>query len=143
MGGKEQAQAVNRASGALVDVMIGNEEDFSAALGFDSRSMDDSISRTSTWPRFKQNDRAGGPGVLRSRWWPRHCAKPARPHERLGRHLLLRTGRFYEATEREDLEIFDRVGGGDSFASGLIYGFLSGQGPSGRWSAAPRMARWP
>jgi 2-dehydro-3-deoxygluconokinase len=29
---------------------------------------------------------------------------------------------------REDLEIFDRVGGGDSFASGLIYGFLSGQG---------------
>ena len=30
---------------------------------------------------------------------------------------------------RNDLEIYDRVGGGDSFASGLIYGFLSGQGP--------------
>jgi 2-dehydro-3-deoxygluconokinase len=30
---------------------------------------------------------------------------------------------------RQDLEIYDRVGGGDSFASGLIYGFLSGQGP--------------
>ena len=36
---------------------------------------------------------------------------------------------FYEATPREDLEIFDRVGGGDSFASGLIYGLLSEKGP--------------
>jgi len=33
-------------------------------------------------------------------------------------------GNFYEATHRENLEILDRVGGGDSFASGLIYGFL-------------------
>jgi 2-dehydro-3-deoxygluconokinase len=38
-------------------------------------------------------------------------------------------GRFYQAKERKDLEIFDRVGGGDSFASGLIYGFLAGEGP--------------
>src|SRR6185437_9167179 len=38
-------------------------------------------------------------------------------------------GQFYEAKKREDLEIFDRVGGGDSFASGLIYGFLAGEGP--------------
>ena len=33
-------------------------------------------------------------------------------------------GKFFEATQRENLEILDRVGGGDSFASGLIYGFL-------------------
>jgi len=38
-------------------------------------------------------------------------------------------GEFYQAITREDLEIFDRVGGGDSFASGLIYGFLTGKGP--------------
>ncbi len=38
-------------------------------------------------------------------------------------------GEFYEATPRPDLEILDRVGGGDSFASGLIYGFLAGKGP--------------
>src|SRR6266403_1974499 len=36
-------------------------------------------------------------------------------------------GEFSQAKNRENLEIFDRVGGGDSFASGLIYGFLSGQ----------------
>jgi len=38
-------------------------------------------------------------------------------------------GKFYHAKNREDLEIFDRVGGGDSFASGLIYGFLADKGP--------------
>ena len=32
-------------------------------------------------------------------------------------------GKLYEAPVRENLEILDRVGGGDSFASGLIYGF--------------------
>jgi 2-dehydro-3-deoxygluconokinase len=38
-------------------------------------------------------------------------------------------GRFHQAPNREGLEIYDRVGGGDSFASGLIYGFLAGRGP--------------
>jgi 2-dehydro-3-deoxygluconokinase len=41
-------------------------------------------------------------------------------------------GTFYQARVRENLEIYDRVGGGDSFASGLIYGFLSGKEP--QWS---------
>ena len=36
-------------------------------------------------------------------------------------------GKFYRAPTRENLEIFDRVGGGDSFVSGLAYGFLSGK----------------
>jgi 2-dehydro-3-deoxygluconokinase len=38
-------------------------------------------------------------------------------------------GKLYEARAREGLEILDRVGGGDSFASGLVYGFLAGKGP--------------
>jgi len=38
-------------------------------------------------------------------------------------------GKFYQAKNRENLEICDRVCGGDSFASGLIYGFLSGKDP--------------
>jgi 2-dehydro-3-deoxygluconokinase len=46
--------------------------------------------------------------------------------------LCYHDGKFFEAAMREDLEIYDRVGGGDSFASGLIYGFLSGKEP--QWS---------
>ena len=38
-------------------------------------------------------------------------------------------GNFYSAPTRENLEILDRVGGGDSFASGLIYGFLKFNDP--------------
>src|SRR5690606_5107374 len=43
--------------------------------------------------------------------------------------ILYYDGNFYEAEYRKNLEIYDRVGGGDSFASGLIYGFLSGKSP--------------
>ena len=39
-------------------------------------------------------------------------------------------GELHTATPRPDLEIMDRVGGGDSFASGLAYGFLAGLGAS-------------
>ena len=40
--------------------------------------------------------------------------------------LLWADGAVYPATTRRDLEILDRIGGGDSFASGLIYGCLAG-----------------
>ena len=49
-----------------------------------------------------------------------------------GRRLPLFEWRALPAPVRENLEIFDRVGGGDSFASGLIYGLLSGHDL--RWS---------
>ena len=63
------------------------------------------------------------------RWWPRHCAKQRPRRATTGARSAAADGAFYEATKREDLEIFDRVGGGDSFASGLIYGFLAGKEP--------------
>jgi len=43
--------------------------------------------------------------------------------------ILWTGGQFYEASLRENLEIYDRVGGGDSFASGLAYAFLAGKTP--------------
>ena len=39
-------------------------------------------------------------------------------------------GEVHQAVQRVDLEVLDRVGGGDSFASGLIYGLLQGHGPA-------------
>ena len=50
---------------------------------------------------------------------------------------------FVEATHRPGLEILDRVGGGDSFASGLIFGLLRARRPAPRRSStARRTARW-
>ena len=56
--------------------------------------------------------------------------------------ILWTDGAFYEARPRENLEIFDRVGGGDSFASGLIYAFLSGKAPLEAVEYGAAHGRW-
>lgn len=52
-------------------------------------------------------------------------------------------GTLHVAAPRPGLEILDRVGGGDSFASGLIYGLLQGYPIERALSTGPPMARWP
>jgi 2-dehydro-3-deoxygluconokinase len=127
IGGKKRAQEVNRRLAPHVDVMIGNEEDFSAALGFAVPGLDEDISNIET-ESFKKMIRS----VVEE--FPFHVvATTLRKAQSATRNdwgaICYTDGLFYEAKRRENLEIFDRVGGGDSFASGLIYGFLSGQDP--------------
>jgi 2-dehydro-3-deoxygluconokinase len=124
-GGKARAQEVNRELARSVDVMLGNEEDFTACLGFEIEGVDESHSKleiknfrrmieraTEEFPNFKAvatTLRNAKTATINDWGAVGYCG-----------------GEFYQATTRENLEIFDRVGGGDSFASGLIYGFLSG-----------------
>jgi 2-dehydro-3-deoxygluconokinase len=126
-GGKKQAQLVNRRLAPLVDVMIGNEEDFSAALGFDVPGMDEQTTRLDTGAF-----RAMIAQVIRE--FPfTVVATTLRKADTASRNdwgaICYYGGEFFESKSRPGLEIFDRVGGGDSFASGLIYGFLTGQSP--------------
>jgi 2-dehydro-3-deoxygluconokinase len=127
-GGTSRAVEVNRKIASLVDVMIGNEEDFTAALGFQVPGMDEHISKLDPanfrkmidevlkmYPNFK-----AVATTLRN-------AKTASIND--WGAILWTDGQFYEAPLRENLEIYDRVGGGDSFASGVAYGFLSGKAP--------------
>jgi len=129
IGGKDKAVEVNRRIATFVDVMIGNEEDFSAALGFHVEGLDEGCSKldpanfkrmigqaVQTFPNF-----AAVGTTLRN-------AKTATSNDWCA--ILYLEGRFYDAVLREDLEIYDRVGGGDSFASGLIYGLMTGKGPA-------------
>ncbi len=125
LGGKKQAQEVNRKLAPFVDVMLGNEEDFSAALGFEVPGMDENHSQFAV-EGFQQMIKA----VLKT--YPFQVvattlrkAKTATLND--WGAICYYDGRFFEAKNRENLEIFDRVGGGDSFASGLIYGFLAGK----------------
>lgn len=128
IGGQEKAREVNKSIAPLVDVMLGNEEDFSAALGFEVPGMDENFARLDpakfkamiqkviqAYPDFK-----AVATTLRN-------AKTATIND--WGAILYYMGEFFEAIQRPDLEILDRVGGGDSFASGLIYGFLSGNTP--------------
>ncbi|MBS1811599.1 MAG: sugar kinase [Acidobacteria bacterium] len=127
IGGSEKAIEVNRGLAQLIDVMLGNEEDFTAALGFAVEGVDEHLSAldptnfgkmiekaVSEYPNFKvvaTTLRNARTATLND--WGAVCWYE---------------GELSEATLRENLEIYDRVGGGDSFASGLIYGFLTGQG---------------
>lgn len=127
-GGTRRAVEVNRKIASLVDVMIGNEEDFTAALGFEVPGMDAHLSQldpanfktmigdaTRRYPNFKVVAT-----TLRN-------ARTATLNDWAA--IVYADGEFYQSLARENLEILDRVGGGDSFASGLVYGFLSGKGP--------------
>jgi 2-dehydro-3-deoxygluconokinase len=125
IGGKKQAQEVNRRIAPYVNVMLGNEEDFSAALGYEVLGMDANISDFEV-DSFKHMIQA----VVKD--YPFQVvattlrkAKTATLND--WGAICYHEGAFYQARQRENLEIFDRVGGGDSFASGLIYGFLSGK----------------
>jgi 2-dehydro-3-deoxygluconokinase len=127
-GGQKRAQEVNRKLARYVDVMIGNEEDFTAALGFTVPGLDEHISNLDP-ANFKKmiaevtklypNLRAVAT-TLRN-------AKTATLND--WGAILYIDGQYCEAPLRENLEIYDRVGGGDSFASGLIYAFLADKTP--------------
>jgi len=128
IGGKSKAQEVNRSLAPYVDVMLGNEEDFTAALGFSVAGLDEDHSKLEA-AGFKKMIEA----VVKEYPSMAVIATTLRNAKTASRNdwgaLCYHEGQFYDAPVREDLEIYDRVGGGDSFASGLIYGFLSGKGP--------------
>jgi 2-dehydro-3-deoxygluconokinase len=131
VGGKSKAQELNRSLAPFVDVMLGNEEDFTAALGFSVAGLDEHHSKLDP-SGFKRMIETvvmefRNLGVIATTL---RLAKTATLND--WGALCYYDGEFYEAPVRKNLEIYDRVGGGDSFASGLIYGILSGKDP--RWA---------
>ena len=125
IGGKAQAREVNRQLVAYSDVLIGNEEDFSAALGIEPEGVSESFDElpvagyermlrrvAASYPNLKliASTLRTAPSATRNAWGA----------------IAIYDGKILQVPQRE-IEIFDRVGGGDSFASGLIYGFLAGK----------------
>ncbi|MEK6337710.1 MAG: sugar kinase [Acidobacteriota bacterium] len=127
IGGSEGAREVNHQLAPLIDVMLGNEEDFTAALGFKVEGLDEHHSKLDVENFRKMIERAGAeyPNFKIVATTLRH-AKTATINDWSA--VCYCDGKLYQAPVRENLEILDRVGGGDSFASGLIYGFLTGKG---------------
>lgn len=128
IGGLEKAREVNRRLASYVDVMIGNEEDFTACLGFEVAGIDENLSNleADSYKRMILNAVKAYPN-FRVVATTLRTVKSASINSWGG--ICFYDGNFFEATHRADLEILDRVGGGDSFASGLIYGFLTTQDP--------------
>jgi 2-dehydro-3-deoxygluconokinase len=122
-GGQNRAREVNRALASQVDVMLGNEEDFTACLGIEVPGGDPSFASvevdkfkamieqvTKEFPNLKVV--ATSLRAVRSATVNDWSA------------VAWSAGGFAESVHRPGLEVFDRVGGGDSFASGLIYGLM-------------------
>ena len=131
IGGRERAIAVNRELAPLVDVMLGNEEDFTAALGFSVEGLDEHHSKLDVDNFHRMIEKAVGefPNFKIVATTLRHAKTATANDWGAVCYVAGELGELYEAPVRENLEILDRVGGGDSFASGLIYGFLTGRGP--------------
>ncbi|MBQ7402226.1 MAG: sugar kinase [Lentisphaeria bacterium] len=128
IGGIERAREVNCEIAKYVDVMIGNEEDFTACLGLEVAGADKNLTvlpidgfknmiktAVAKYPNFK-----AVATTLRT-------VKTATVNDWSA--ILWFNGEFYKAIQRDGLEIYDRVGGGDSFASGLIYGLMEKDDP--------------
>lgn len=128
IGGKKRAQQVNRELAGYVDVMLGNEEDFTAALGFEVPGLDENLSKldTESYRRMIESVVQSYPNIKVVATTLRNVKSASRNDWGA---VCYCEGGLYHAMNREDLGIFDRVGGGDSFASGLIYGFLTGHEP--------------
>ncbi|MEU4156513.1 sugar kinase [Actinoplanes sp. NPDC026670] len=127
IGGTEVARAVNTGLARHVDVMIGNEEDFTAALGFDVAHVDE---RLSALPIDSFAEMVGT--VAGKMPWLKVVATTLRTVHTASDNdwqaiaWSPETG-VLSSVARDHLGILDRVGGGDGFASGLIYGLLEGE----------------
>ncbi len=123
IGGIEKAREVNREIAPYVDVMIGNEEDFTACLGFEIEG-NDGLKKLSTdgykkmmsvaaaeYPNFK---------VIATTL---RTVKTASINDWSA--LCYADGEIFQSKEYRELEVFDRIGGGDSFASGLVFGLMT------------------
>lgn len=124
IGGIDKAREVNRELAQYVDVMIGNEEDFTASLGFEVEGTDENLTnlQIDSFKAMINQVQAAYPNFQVIATTLRQV-QTATVND-WGAIAWDRQDGFAQATQRNGLEILDRVGGGDSFASGLIYGLM-------------------
>lgn len=126
-GGLERAQEVNRNIVGHVDALFGNEEDLQKGLGIAGPEVESSKSKLDPESFFEMIDRVTQefPNI-------KLVATTLREVHSTNRHgwsaVLWLNGEQYVAPTTQ-LDVLDRIGGGDGFASGLIYGLMDGRPP--------------
>ena len=124
IGGQAKAQEVNKEIAKYVDVMIGNEEDFTACLGFEIEGNDANLKELNLDGYKKMiNEAAKAYPNFKAVATTLRTVKTATVNDWSA--ICWADGEVYKAKDYNGLEIMDRVGGGDSFASGLIYGLMT------------------
>ncbi len=125
-GGEAAAQRVNRELVRDVSVLLGNEEDFSTSLGITVEGIDASMTAidVDAYARLAQAVAEEFPNldVIGITLRTVHSATS----NSWGALAWARGGEIAVSQWRSEMAILDRLGGGDSFASGLLYGLLQG-----------------
>lgn len=124
-GGRQRAQQVNRALARHIDVMMGNEEDFTASLGIVVPDGDPSLDVLELNNFKKMIEQVVAEFDFHIVATTLRTVRSATVNDWAAIAWSPEEG-FVQSIRRDGLEIYDRVGGGDSFASGLIYGLLNG-----------------
>jgi 2-dehydro-3-deoxygluconokinase len=123
IGGQAKAREVNREIAKHVDAMIGNEEDFTASLGFEVAGVDHNISAIET-DAFRKMIETAVKEFPNFKVAATTLRRVITATKNDWSAICWHDGKFYDSRQYPELEILDRVGGGDSFASGLAFGFL-------------------
>jgi 2-dehydro-3-deoxygluconokinase len=123
IGGQKKAREVNREIAKYVDVMIGNEEDFTASLGFEVKGADHNISKIEI-DAFKAMIETAVKEFPNFKVAATTLRRVITATKNDWSAICWHDGKFHESRKYPELEILDRVGGGDGFASGLTFGFL-------------------
>jgi 2-dehydro-3-deoxygluconokinase len=123
IGGLEKARQVNRELAPHIDVMIGNEEDFTASLGFEVEGAGKQHDALDTGA-FKAMIRTAVGAFPNFKVVATTLRRVITATRNDWSAILWHDGLFHESRPYPELEILDRVGGGDSFASGLQFGFM-------------------
>jgi len=125
IGGKAKAQEVNRELVRKVDLLLGNEEDFSAMLGIALKGVTEDFDELpiGSYEIMLREVAEAYPNL-------KMVATTLRTAQTASRNawgaMAIYQNEIVHVPQR-DIDILDRVGGGDSFASGLVYGILSGK----------------
>jgi 2-dehydro-3-deoxygluconokinase len=124
----EKAIAATRPLVPLMDVVIGNEEDFQKVLGLKVEGVDEGLKKlpVESYKRMVAQLVKAWPNVAAVGTTLREVVSGLVNHWSA---ILYMDGQMHESRRYENLEIEDRVGGGDGFASGMIYALLAGRPP--------------
>ena len=126
-GREEELSAAFREIASLADVLIGNEEDFQLCLGFEGPEAGgkDLASKIKSFKAMISQVQEKYPNA---RMFATTLRQVISANEHLWGAILLADGKWYVEEPRE-IQVLDRIGGGDGFSGGLLYGVLNGWEP--------------
>ncbi len=137
---KDRARAINKQMMQFVDVVVGNQGDFDDALGYATKSVPQDAGFDEWLAAYTETLKQVAADYPNLKYVGTQL-RGALSADRINWSAILyevETDTMYRATPRENVEIIDRVGGGDSYAAGVAAAFMQGKDPQTAvdWGAA-------